>query len=176
MTSQFLTEMPPAQNPNTQKSITMATKAPPELLSAVLAITERDKSPYENVSAFVRGAIHRLVLELSSDVESTLLPPIIVLLKEWSRRNFEFKCYEQVVAGMENNAHMLEVYVQHGDTDRATETLEAIAEDVMGLEDLFWRRRCLQELWKFSPVKDALKIAGDKAPSATAAYEAWKEG
>ena len=176
MTLQFLSDMPPAQNPNTGKSVTIATKAPPELLSAVIEIIERGKSsPYKTVSAFVRAAIHRLVLQLS-DADSTLLPPIVVLLKEWSRKYFEFTCYEQVVAGMENNAKMLEKYLEHGEVDRAMETLEDIAADVAGLKDSFWRKMCLRELWKFKAAREALKLAGDGAPVASGIYMEWKEG
>lgn len=176
MTPQFLSEMPPAQNPNTKRSVTIATKAPPELLRAIMEITQRKDSSYESVSAFVRAAIHRLVMTISRDAEGSLLPPVIALLNEWSREYFQFTCHQQVVEGMENNAKMLEEYIQHGDPDRATETLEAIAKDIMGLNDPYWKKRCLMEFWKFEITKDALKIAGDRAPGAIEAYEAWKKG
>ena len=174
MTSHILTEMPPAQNPNTGRSITIATKAPPELLKAIIEITERGQSPYSNVSAFVRAAIHRLVLEVSSGTESSLLPPIIALLKEWSRRHFEFTCYEQVIEGMKNNARMLEVYVKHNDIDRAAETLEDVSKDILNLGDPFWKRVCLAEFFKFSAAKDAVRLVGDRGPKAIIAYELWK--
>ncbi len=168
-----LTEMPPSQNPNSGRSVTIATKAPPELLKAILECVERGQSPYSNVSAFVRGAIHRLVLEVSGDVDSSLLPPIIALLKEWSRRHFEFTCYEQVIEGMKHNAKMLEVYVEHGDTDRAVETLEDVSTDILNLTDPFWKRVCLAEFFKFSAVKDAVRLAGDRGPRAIIAYKMW---
>lgn len=175
MTPQFLTEMPPSQNPNTGRSITIATKAPPELLKAVVEIIERGQSPYDNVSSFVRGSIHRLVLEVSGDVDSSLLPPIIALLKEWSRRHFEFACYEQVIEGMKHNARMLEVYVEHGDVDRAAETLEDVSGDILNLVDPFWKRVCLAEFFKFSAAKDAVRLAGDRSPQAILAFEMWRE-
>ncbi len=168
-------DMPPSQNPNTGRSVSIATKAPPELLKAVLEVIERGQSPYDSVSAFVRAAIHRFVLEVSRDTDSSLLPPIITLLKEWSRRHFEFACHEQVIEGMKNNAKMLEVYVEYNDVDRAAETLEDIATDILSLTDPFWKRVCLKEFFKFKSAKDAVRLVGDRGPKAIVAYEMWAE-
>lgn len=175
MTPQYLTESPPAQNPTSGKSVTIATKAAPELLQAVLQITERG-APYSNVSSFVRAAIHRLVVAMAEGTDSSLLPPIVVLLNEWSRNFFKFHTHEQVVAGMTNNARMLEVYLQHGDVEKATETLEDIARDILSLTDPFWKRVCLDEFWKFQAAKEAMRAVGDRGDFSIAAYEMWKEG
>jgi len=175
MTTNYLVESPPAANPNTGRSATIATKTSPEMMRAIVEIVERGSSPYDNVSAFVRAAIHRLALELSKDTESALLPPIIALLKEWSRRHFELHTYEQVIEGMKNNARMLEVYVEHGDIDKMTEALEDITGDILNLGDPFWKRVCLAEFFKFTSAKDAVRLVGDRGPTAIAAYEMWRE-
>jgi len=173
--TQFLTELPPAQNPNTGRSITIATKTSPEMYRAIREIVERGQSPYDSVSSFVRAAIHRLILVLAQDTDSTLLPPILALLNEWSRRHFELSTYQQVVDGMENNANMLSVYIEHNDMERTARTLEDVAEDILGLKDSFWKRVCLAEFFKFQAAKDAVRLVGDRGPKAIAAYEMWRE-
>jgi len=173
--TRLLTESPPATNPNSGKSVTIATKTSPEMLRAVIEIVERGSSPYRNVSAFVRSATQRLILDVAQDTDSSLLPPIIALLKEWSRRHYELSTYEQVVEGMKNNARMLEVYLGHGNSERAVETLEEITGDILNLVDPFWRRVCLDEFWKFQAAKDAVRLAGGRAPRALNAFEVWKE-
>lgn len=173
MTPQFLADTLPSQNPNSGRSRTLAAKVPPELLDAIVQITESKNSPYDSVSAFVRAAVHRLVLE-TAEASGAVQPSVIALLKDWARRYFVFHCHEQVVAETEHNAKMLEKYVEYGDSDKAIETLEDVATDVMGLDDPFWQKACLKELFKFEIVAEVMEMAEGRAPVAATAYDAWK--
>ena len=169
----------PASNPEGQ-SKTKTIRMPPEMLEAICEIVESGATPWEDPSAFIRGAIGEQILRIKQVIESdsSVLPPILALIRHWSQEAFKKEVHEKLLEVLARRADEFQCYLDHEDLQRALVELEMVCDEILNLKDIFWRDRCLEELFSFSSIQACLAEVPDEqiGKRTTEAHRLWVAG
>lgn len=169
--------IPPSSNPKGE-SVPLSARVPPESMRAIRLIVESPETAWETPSDVVRAAIHAFIQDVRSElnVGGSLLPPLLGLLKRWEVQTTRSAMHDSLAQSIGDVGDQLRVYLESGDKDRLAAELEDVCEDLMGLRDAFWLKRCLSRLFDLHVTQDCLRTLGDDiGPQTESALATWKE-
>lgn len=151
-------------------SIPLSARVPPEYAQAISIILASGTTPWKTTSEFVRAAIHELILECQSKTDDETLPPVIALLRRWSRQATRSNVHAMLMEAVADISTALREY--EGADGRLLSELDELCQDLMNLKDPYWKKKCLNALFSIEGIAE---VAEKEEASAviTTAFRAW---
>lgn len=156
--------LPPSSDPN-GNSIPITCRVPPQYQHAMRELIDSDELnlPFESQSDFMRASIHRLIIGLQEDAErgKGVGPALIGVIKRWERRVFNTRIHRNLVETALDVNQAIADYLEAGDNARLRKELEGVCGDLLELDDNFWQRKALEELFEMDAIQEAVEELED---------------